>query len=65
MARPVPPDTADVVPLLAIGAQALQPDAAGGLVELAAREEGAGGADRLDLVEGALNGARPTASGPK
>src|SRR5687767_14934551 len=58
VARPVLPHAAFAVPFLAVGPEPLQPNAAADLVELAAREDGARGADRLHLVDGPLHDPR-------
>src|SRR3954469_8630783 len=59
MAGPVLPDAAVLVPLLAEGAQALQPEPAALLVELAAREHGPRRRDRLELAARPLHDLGP------
>jgi len=58
MARAVLPHPAILVPFLAVGAHTLEPERAGLLVEVTARERAAGRSDGLKLVAGALDHGR-------
>src|SRR3954454_17631774 len=59
MPGPVLPDAAVIVPFLAEGPQALQPEPAALVVELAAREHGPRRRDRLELAPRPLHHTGP------